>query len=33
LSIAGQTAGLIGLKFFVETQGWPGDVIYKILIL
>ena len=22
--IAGQTAGPIGLKFFVDTQGWPG---------
>ena len=27
LSIAGQTAGLIGLKFFVETHGWPWGVI------
>ena len=25
--IAGQTAGPIGLKFFVDTHGWPG-VIY-----
>ena len=24
LPIAGQTAGPIGLKFFVDTQGWPG---------
>ena len=22
--IAGQTAGPIGLKFLVDTQGWPG---------
>ena len=22
---AGQTAGLIGLKFFVDTHGWPRD--------
>ena len=30
LPIAGQTAGPIGLKFFVDTQGWPGSVIgYK----
>ena len=27
LPIAGQTAGLIGLKFFVDTHGWPGGVI------
>ena len=27
LSIAGKTAGSIGLKFFVDTQGWPGGVI------
>ena len=27
LCIAGQTAGPIGLKFFVDTQGWPGGVI------
>ena len=26
---AGQTAGLIRLKFFVETHGWPGSVIGK----
>ena len=26
LSIAGQTAGLIGLTFFVDTHGWPGGV-------
>ena len=25
--IAGQTAGPIGLNFFVYTQGWPGGVI------
>ena len=25
--IAGQTAGPIGLKFFVDTHGWPGGVI------
>ena len=25
--IAGQTAGPIGLKYFVDTQGWPwGDI-------
>ena len=24
LRIAGQTAGQIGLKFFVDTHGWPG---------
>ena len=24
-SIAGQTVGLIRLKFFVDTHGWPGD--------
>ena len=30
LPIAGQTAGTIGLNFFVDTQGWPGSVIgYK----
>ena len=29
LPIAGQTAGPIGLKFFVDTQGWPGGVIVK----
>ena len=29
LSIAGQTAGPIGLKFFVDTQGWPGGVRLK----
>ena len=28
--IAGQTAGPIGLKFFVDTPGWPGgDIGYK----
>ena len=26
LRIAGQTAGPIGLKFFVDTHGWPGGV-------
>ena len=25
--IAGQTAGPIGLKFFVDTHGWPGGDI------
>ena len=25
--IAGQTAGPIGLNFFVDTYGWPGDVM------
>ena len=25
--IAGQTAGPIGLKFFVDTKGWPGGEI------
>jgi len=29
LPIVGQTAGPIGLKFFVDTQGWPGGVIVK----
>ena len=30
LRIAGQTAGQIGLNFFVDTQGWPGSIIgYK----
>ena len=24
LSIAGQTAGPIGLKLFMDTHGWPG---------
>ena len=24
LRIAGQTTGPIGLKFFVDTHGWPG---------
>ena len=24
LRIAGQTAGPIGLNFFVDTHGWPG---------
>ena len=27
LSMAGQTAGTIGLKFFVDTHGLPGGVI------
>ena len=27
LSIVGQTAGPIELKFCVDTHGWPGDVI------
>ena len=27
LPIADQTAGPIGLAFFVDTQGWPGGVI------
>ena len=27
LRIAGQTAGPIGLTFFVDTHGWPGGVI------
>ena len=27
LPIAGQTAGPIGLIFFVDTQEWPGSVI------
>jgi len=27
LPIASQTAGPIGLKFFVDTHGWPGVVI------
>ena len=26
LPIAGQTAGPIGLKFLVDTHGWPGGV-------
>ena len=26
--IAGQTAGPIGLNFFVDTHGWPGGVLY-----
>ena len=29
LPIAGQTAGPIGLKFFVDTHGWPGGDIGK----
>ena len=24
---SGQTAGTIGLNFFVDTHGWPGSVI------
>ena len=27
--IAGQTAGPIGLKFFVDTHGWPGVIKAK----
>ena len=27
LPIAGQTAGPNGQKLFVDTLGWPGDVI------
>ena len=27
LRIAGQTAGPIGLTFFLNTHGWPGNVI------
>ena len=27
LRIAGKTAGPIGLKFIVDTHGWPGGVI------
>ena len=30
LPIAGQTAGPIGLTFFVDTHGWPGGVKGKI---
>ena len=26
LPIPGQTAGPIGLNFFLDTQGWPGSV-------
>ena len=29
LCIAGQTAGPIGLKFFVDTHGWPGVLYAK----
>ena len=29
LPIAGQTAGPLVLKFFVDTQGWPGGVRLK----
>ena len=28
LPVAGQTAGPIGLKFFVDTHGWPGGVFF-----
>ena len=28
LSIAGQTAGPIGLTFLVDNHGWPGGVIF-----
>ena len=27
LRVAGQTARLIGMNFFVDTHGWPGGVI------
>ena len=27
LPIAGQMAGPNGVKFFVDTHGWPGDVL------
>ena len=30
LRIAGQTAGLIGLKFCVHTHGWPGGFFVLI---
>ena len=29
LPIAGKSAGPIGLKFFVDTHGWPHGVIGK----
>ena len=29
LRIAGPTAGRIGLKFFVDTHGWPGVLYAK----
>ena len=29
--IAGQTDGPNGLKFFVDTKGWPGGVLDKKL--
>ena len=29
LPIAAQTAGPNGLKFFVDTHGWPGGVLGK----
>ena len=29
LPIDSQTAGPIGMKFFVDTQGWPGGVRLK----
>ena len=33
LRIAGQTAGPIGLNFFLDTHGWPGGAIgFKFLI-
>ena len=27
MRIAGQMAGPIGMKFYVDTHGWPGGVI------
>jgi len=30
--IAGQTAGPIGLKFFVDTQGWPRNFFSNIFL-
>ena len=34
LPIAGQTAGPNGLKFFVDTHGWPGGAIgYKKIVI
>ena len=27
MPVAGQTAGPIGLKLFVDTHGWPGGVV------
>ena len=32
LPIAGQTAGPIGLNFFVDTHGWPGG-FFKFFFL